>query len=69
MVDASTSVTLVELFRNADCTVLIQDFANGGSLNNLLDLRKSPLPEVEVQLIIKKLAYGLNSVYEKNIIP
>ena len=37
-------------------------------MNNLLDLRKAALPEIEVQLIIKKLVHCLNDVYEKKII-
>ena len=31
-------------------------------------MRKAALPEIEVQQIIKKLAYGLSDVYDKNII-
>ena len=46
--DIETSVTLIEIFREEDQTILIQDFANGGSLNNLLDIRKAALPEAEV---------------------
>ena len=68
MVDPTTSVTLIELFRDEENTILIQDFANGGSLNQLLDLRQGPLPEAETQLIIRKVVQGLNSIYEKNII-
>ena len=48
IVDKKSSVTLVELLQDGNRSVLIQDFANGGSLNRLLGERQSPLREVEV---------------------
>lgn len=39
VVDKKSSVTLVELLDDGNRSVLIQDFANGGSLNRLLGER------------------------------
>ena len=38
--DSSSSVTLIELIQTEpDCTVIIQDYANGGSLFDLMETR------------------------------
>ena len=47
---------------------MIQDFANGGSLNSLLGLRRSQLAEAEIQLIMQKLCKALNATYQLGII-
>ena len=47
---------------------MIQDFANGGSLNALLGLRRSQLQEVEIQMIMQKLCKALNATYQLGII-
>ena len=61
--DSKTSVTLVDLIVDEDRTILIQDYANGFSLNRLLGERKSALRESEIQKIIKKLTIGLDDIY------
>lgn len=63
-----SSVTLVELIELEDRTILIQDYANGLSLNRLMGERNRPLREAEVQKIIKKLAKGLDVIYQLKII-
>ena len=36
-------------------------------MNNIIACRETPLSEIEVQKIVQKLARGLNSMYERNI--
>ena len=66
--DPNTSTTLIELVTDPDRYILIQDLVNGGNLNYVLGCREFPLTEREVQLIMKKLAEGLNMIYKKQII-
>ena len=68
LADPKTSVTLIELFRERTRTVLIQDFANGGTLQGLLERRRGPLRESEVQLVMQKLTQGLNQLYQRKVI-
>ena len=68
MADRRYSITLVELFRQPDRVIMIQDFANGGSLNALLGLRRSQLQEAEIQMIMQKLCKALNATYQLGII-
>ena len=63
--DPDTSVTLIELVTDPERYILVQDLANGDSLNYLIGCRDEPLVEREVQLIMKKLAEGVNALYEK----
>ena len=58
-----TCVTLVDLIVDEERTILIQDYANGFSLNRLLGERKAPLRESEIQKIVKKLTAGLDDIY------
>ena len=37
----------------------IREFANGGSLQDLIISKKGPLKEIEIQLVIKKLIQAL----------
>ena len=39
MADKKHSITFIELIKQEDRVIVIQDFANGGSLNALLGLR------------------------------
>ena len=66
--DKKTSVSLVELIKEKERSVLIQDFANGVSLSRLLGARGGPLREEEAQKIMKKLVKGLNTIYQLKII-
>lgn len=60
MADSFSSVTLIELIETEpDHTVIIQDYANGGSLFNLMETRlanSQNLNESEAQLIIALLS-------------
>ena len=68
MADKRYSITLIELFKQPDRVIMIQDFANGGSLNALLGLRQAQLAECEIQLIMQKLCKSLNATYQLGII-
>ena len=46
--DPETSVTLIELVEDSVRYVLIQEYVNGGCLNNVVACRKKPLTELEV---------------------
>ena len=46
--DPETSVTLIELIEDNERYILIQEYVNGGSLNNLVACREKPLSELEV---------------------
>ena len=48
MADPETSVTLIEMIETQTRTILIQDFINGGTLNNVLAFRKTPFSEKEL---------------------
>ena len=61
-------MTLVELIEDEERYILIQDYANGGCLNNVIAIRSNPLSEQEVQMILWKLAQGLNAIYERNVV-
>ena len=65
--DPETSTSLIELIEEEERYVLIQDYVNGGCLNNVIACRENPLSEIEVQKIVQKLARGLNAMYERNI--
>ena len=39
MADKKHSITFIELIKQEDRVIVVQDFANGGSLNALLGLR------------------------------
>ena len=62
--DSETSITLIEVVADPDRTILVQDLVNGDNLNYLLGCRELPMTEREVQLIMKKLAEAVNSIYE-----
>ena len=46
----------------------MQDYANGGTLNNFIAARETPLKENEIQCILAKIADGLNELYKRNIL-
>ena len=46
--DPDYSVTLIELITEADRHILVLDYINGGSLNNLIACRDEQLKELEV---------------------
>ena len=48
MADPETSVTLIEMIETKTRTILIQDFINGGTLNNVLAFRKTQFSEKEL---------------------
>ena len=72
LAESTDSVTLIELIEtDPDRTVIIQDYANGGSLFSLMETRHSKhrtVGEGEAQLIVRKLTSSLNGVYAKGII-
>ena len=47
--------------------ILVMDYANGLSLNQLLNIRYYEIPEPEAREIIKLLSYGLASLKSKEI--
>ena len=66
LAEKASSVTLVELISKVDRTVLIQDYANGGSLCSLMNTRGTrgfTLSEVEIQKVVKLLTSSLNMLY------
>ena len=67
-VDPGTSVTLIELLQDESRHILIQEYVNGGTLNNVIAARETPLKENEIQCILAKIADGLNELYKRNII-
>ena len=62
-----TSVTLVELIETEpNCTIMIQDYANGGSLYLIMKMRHQKnnlISEKEAQLIVRLLTSSLNAIY------
>ena len=54
-VDPATSVTLVEVLYDHNCFIIVQDLANGGTLNNLLGARDQKLSSIELRVLIKKI--------------
>ena len=68
MSDPETSVTLIEMIETETRTILIQEFINGGTLNNVLACRDTHFSEKELQVMMQQLAKGLSKVYERSII-
>ena len=56
-------MTLIELIIDPNRYILIQDLVIGGTLNNVLGCRQTPMKEQEIQLIVEKLAQGVNTNY------
>ena len=71
LADCLSSVTLIELIETEpDCTIMIQDYANGGSLYSIMKMRHQKnklISEKEAQLIVRLLTSSLNSIYEQGI--
>ena len=47
--DPVTSVTLIELLEDSEKSILIQEYVNGGTLNNVIAARETQLKEIEIQ--------------------
>ena len=67
LANCHTSVTLVELIETEpNRTIMIQDYANGGSLYSIMKIRHQKnnlISEKEAQLIVRLLTSSLNAIY------
>jgi serine/threonine protein kinase len=67
LIDSPHVVKVHEFIRTRHNFYMVQDYANGGSLQNLLNLHKC-FPESIAKKILKQIIQGCCALYEKQVV-